>query len=65
MPAARELVFKIIGDADQLKKAIDESNKKLDDFSKKTKDANELFGKVAKQATIATTAIAAPVQQNV
>ena len=59
MPAARELVFKIIGDADQLKKAIDESNKKLDDFSKKTKDANELFGKVAKQATIATTAIAA------
>lgn len=59
MAAARELVFKIIGDADQLKKAIDESNKKLDDFSKKTKDANELFGKVAKQATIATTAIAA------
>lgn len=59
MPAARELVFKIIGDADQLKKAIDESNKKLDDFTQKTKAANELFGKVAKQATIATTAIAA------
>ena len=59
MPAARELVFKIIGNADQLKKAIDESNKKLDDFTQKTKDANELFGKVAKQATIATTAIAA------
>ncbi|WP_428769293.1 phage tail tape measure protein [Treponema sp. HNW] len=59
MAAARELVFKIIGDADRLKKAVDESNKKLDDFTKKTKDANALFGTAAKQAAVATAAIAA------
>ncbi|MEL3908069.1 MAG: phage tail tape measure protein [Treponemataceae bacterium] len=56
---ARELVFKIIGENDEFNKAVEESKKKFDDFEKKTKDANKIFGDVAKQATIATTAIAA------
>ena len=56
---ARELLFKIIGDSEQFNKAVEESTKQLDDFKKKTKDANELFGQVSKQAAVASTAIAA------
>ena len=56
---ARELLFKIIGDSDQFNKAVEESTNRLDDFKKKTKDANELFGQVSKQAAVASTAIAA------
>ena len=56
---ARELLFKIIGDSEQFNKAVEESTKQLDDFKKKTKDANELFGQVSKQAVVASTAIAA------
>ncbi len=55
----KELVIKIIGDSDEFNKAVSESTKRLDDFKKKNKEANELFGIVSKQATIATTAIAA------
>ena len=56
---ARELLFKIIGDSEQFNKAVEESTNRLDDFKKKTKDANELFGQVSKQAAVASTAIAA------
>lgn len=56
---ARELLFKIIGDSEQFNKAVEESTKQLDDFKKKTKDSNELFGQVSKQAAVASTAIAA------
>ena len=56
---ARELLFKIIGDSEQFNKAVEESSNRLDDFKKKTKDANELFGQVSKQAAVASTAIAA------
>lgn len=57
--SARELVFKIIGNNEQFNKTIEDTNKRLDDFKKKTKDANELFSKVSKQSAIATSAIAA------
>lgn len=57
--SARELLFKIIGDSEQFNKAVEESTNRLDDFKKKTKDANELFGQVSKQAAVASTAIAA------
>lgn len=56
---ARELLFKIIGDSEQFNKAVEESTNRLDDFKKKTKEANELFGQVSKQAAVASTAIAA------
>lgn len=56
---ARELLFKIIGDSEQFNKAVEESTNRLDDFKKKTKDSNELFGQVSKQAAVASTAIAA------
>ncbi|QEJ96833.1 phage tail tape measure protein [Treponema phagedenis] len=59
MATVRELIFKITGDNEKFKAAIDESKKALDDFNKKTKDVSELYGSVAKQAAIATTAIAA------
>ncbi|NVP25319.1 phage tail tape measure protein [Treponema phagedenis] len=59
MATVRELIFKITGDNEKFKAAIDESKKALDDFNKKTKDVSELYGSIAKQAAIATTAIAA------
>ncbi|QEK09913.1 phage tail tape measure protein [Treponema phagedenis] len=59
MATVRELIFKITGDNEKFKTAIDESKKALDDFNQKTKDASELYGSIAKQAAIATTAIAA------
>ncbi|MEL5719889.1 MAG: phage tail tape measure protein [Treponemataceae bacterium] len=59
MGSVRELVFKIIGDNEQFNKTIEETTKRLDDFKKKTRDSNELFSSVSKQAAIATTAIAA------
>ncbi|MEL5717696.1 phage tail tape measure protein [Treponema pedis] len=59
MGSVRELVFKIIGDNEQFNKTIEETTKRLDDFKKKTRDSNELFLSVSKQAAIATTAIAA------
>ncbi|QEJ99138.1 phage tail tape measure protein [Treponema phagedenis] len=59
MATVRELIFKITGDNEKFKAAIDESKKALDDFNQKTKDASELYGSIAKQAAIATTAIAA------
>lgn len=55
---ARELIFKIVGDSEKFNKAVEDSTKRLEDFKKKTKDANELFGKVAKMSAVATTAIA-------
>lgn len=55
---ARELIFKIVGDNEKFNKAIEDSTKRLEDFKNKTKDANELFGKVAKMSALATTAIA-------
>ncbi|QEK02913.1 phage tail tape measure protein [Treponema phagedenis] len=59
MATVRELIFKITGDNEKFKTAIDESKKALDDFNQKTKDASDLYGSIAKQAAIATTAIAA------
>ncbi|QEK04729.1 phage tail tape measure protein [Treponema phagedenis] len=59
MATVRELIFKITGDNEKFKAAIDESKKALDDFNQKTKDASDLYGSIAKQAAIATTAIAA------
>ena len=55
---ARELIFKIVGDSEKFNKAVEDSTKRLEDFKKKTKDANELFGKVAKMSAVATTVIA-------
>ncbi|EFW38987.1 phage tail tape measure protein, TP901 family [Treponema phagedenis F0421] len=59
MATVRELIFKITWDNEKFKTAIDESKKALDDFNQKTKDASDLYGSIAKQAAIATTAIAA------
>ena len=56
---ARELVFKIVGDSTALNKAVEESTRQLDDFKKKTQDANALFTQAAQQATLAAGAIAA------
>lgn len=56
---AKELVFKIIGENAEFNTAVAESTQKLDDFKKKTKDTEQAFGEIAKQATIVTTAITA------
>ncbi|WP_262373095.1 phage tail tape measure protein [Treponema phagedenis] len=58
MATVRELIFKITGDNEKFKTAIDES-KKPSMISIKNKNASDLYGSIAKQAAIATTAIAA------
>ncbi len=56
---AREVIYKIIGDATGLAAGFQDADKALDDFNEKTEAANRILGDIAKQSAIATTAIVA------
>ncbi len=59
MATAHSLVFRIIGDNEQFDRAVKESAAYLDDFRKKTSQADEIIGKAAKQIAVLTTAAGA------